>query len=1612
MLKTTKPILTLGRLDLATINNQVLRLDGWVASFNSGSVSGFKVSIAGIEVSKIEQTIGIPSPDIQEIYPYLDSAANARFSIEVPIIQWHFSNSLVIVTPLFNGCEGNLLVTVLNPSLPKPTEEYIALVGSDFEVSYYFLAYFIQMGGLAPTDRVLDIGCGVGRLAYSLAYYLKRPGSYEGFDIIGSLIDWAQKNITPSFPLFKFRPVNIYNQMYNPTGTVQAVDFIFPYADESFDFIFLTSVFTHMQAQEVQHYLEEINRVLKLGGRCLCTCFLLNEESELAISQGRSTLNISYKLEDCFTNDLAVPESAIGYKEALLLEWMEDSGLEVTGKYYGYWSGRSCFTSMEDIVIVEKKRSVKVQTKKTIPLLPVTQPETILKPIEVISSLGSIDVVELNENQGFCLYGWAASLNAGAPDGFKLLIAGKEFVDFELTLGIASPDVKQAYPDIENTENSRFILQIPFNYQQQEQFRNAAIQLTPLFKNREGQVIMNNSSRNNPWNSNQPFSASEMWFAADECNRTINHKIAGENISWLEYVMKKYLAPALGWAPSTKPRHEYRCLLLGANEGHMELALCQQGFIGQIIASDIAEKALSRAKQQIEALGYTNVDYVIADLNTDSFEGKFDYIIAEGVLHHISNIDGCLQMLNSKLLEDSFFIAVEFVGPFRFQLPEIQVRWINTALSILPKSLRPIPRRNDGNLPATPEENLHNYYKPPSEQAIIDFDPSEAICGPMLKKLLPEVFEILEKEGFGGTLLSYMTHYFDFRRANHDEFTFSWLKILIQIEDTLIQNGILDDEFVFYVMKRKISSKSVQYIKEASTESSMNWKSSQSELKQLTPIESQLTGWLEATALVDNQMLRLDGWAASHNLGSMDGVKIYLGGREVNNFQVTLGIPSSDVKQAYPNLVCAENARFSISIDLNAEQQEITPESTVTLTPLFREIQGTPIQTTLSFFYPILEDQKTVNDSSLTGQPLAQFFESLKHDEEQTSETKTEMVSGSSTTIQKIQADLERSCSYLEKIQTGLDCSPSPVQPVQPELAPVTQPIVITETKLHNNNAQNLRSHYPNLLGLSEVSIEKFWQIVNPIIESQLPYANTTTPKISILTPTWNSSLDWFVETALSVLTQSIADWEWCIADDGSKTPEIRSVLADLAKKHPRIKIAFKEPGGISSATNHALNMASADYVCFLDHDDTLAPTALQDSLDKLSEGFDAVYSDEDKIDFSGLDYVECFFKPDWSPEYFRGVMYAGHLLCVRRELALAVGGFKSEYDGVQDYEFLLRISEGTNKIGHISKMLYHWRKIRGSIAGDINAKAGIEPLQQAAVNSHLQRLGLPAKAEPGVGGHRVNINPLPRNQNPLVSIIIAVKDAYVPLEDCLKNIISQSTYPNFEVLVVESETADTPKSLNWQNQVSVKSIKLQQPFTPARAYNLGSKSARGEYLVFLSDIAEILTEDWLRHLLYYAEQPDVGAVGSLLLSADRIVQHAGLVLGDKSTVNWVMKGFPSNSDGYAGSLVCAREVSAVTDSCMMVKKSEFERMGGFSEHFFTQYQDIDFCLRLKKEGKRIILTPRSVLISHEPGRRQGYDDSVDRMLLLDHWEMDIEQGDSHYNPNFDSERNDYTIRA
>jgi GT2 family glycosyltransferase len=413
----------------------------------------------------------------------------------------------------------------------------------------------------------------------------------------------------------------------------------------------------------------------------------------------------------------------------------------------------------------------------------------------------------------------------------------------------------------------------------------------------------------------------------------------------------------------------------------------------------------------------------------------------------------------------------------------------------------------------------------------------------------------------------------------------------------------------------------------------------------------------------------------------------------------------------------------------------------------------------------------------------------------------------------------------------------------------------------------------------------------------------------------------------------------------------------------------------------------------------------------KLSEGYDVVYSDEDKLEDKNGELVEPFFKPAWSPEYFRGVMYVGHLLCVRRELAVRTK-FDSSFDGVQDFEFMLRLSETSPRIGHIPRILYHWRKTPGSIAERTDAKPQIATLQEKAVNAHLARLKLPARATQSPLPHRLELVPLPRETHPRVSIVIPSRDAPEVLGRCLKSIFGKTSYPNFEVVLIDNETTNE-EALALMTRYPVRRIPFPNPFNFSRANNEGAAAAEGDLLVFLNNDTEVVTADWLQHLAYYAEQPEVGAAGALLAYEDRTVQHAGVALGMRGTADHVMRRFPVNVDGYAGNLACAREVSVVTAACLMVRAPLFHKIGGFNPHFFTAYQDVDLCLRLRARGLRIVLTPRALLLHHEfVSRAQSYYDTVDRMLLLDRWEEDIERGDPYYNRNLDLERGDYSRRS
>lgn len=516
-------------------------------------------------------------------------------------------------------------------------------------------------------------------------------------------------------------------------------------------------------------------------------------------------------------------------------------------------------------------------------------------------------------------------------------------------------------------------------------------------------------------------------------------------------------------------------------------------------------------------------------------------------------------------------------------------------------------------------------------------------------------------------------------------------------------------------------------------------------------------------------------------------------------------------------------------------------------------------------------------------------------------------------------------------------------------------------------------------------------------------------PLISVLTPCWNTPPELLVETAVSVFDQTSRGWEWILVDDGSTKTAHLPYIEALVSVCPRVRFARLEKNeGISGATNHALRMANGSYIALLDHDDILHPQALELCLDRLIAGdLDAVYSDSDKVDLMG-NRDEPFYKPGWSPEYFRGVMYVGHLLCVRRELALQAGGFDSRYNGVQDFEFFLRFSERTAKIGHIPKILYHWRRAEGSVAAATSAKGDLGVLQRDAVQSHLNRINQNATANIGAVPHRITVTPSKALSQPRISILIPTKDAPEVLAKCLDSIFAKTSYLNYQVICADNGTTDK-RALEIMNRSGVERLPCPGKFNFSRVNNRAAASATGEFLVFLNNDIEVISPDWLQELLYYAEQPDAGAVGALLLYPNGTVQHAGIALGFRGTADHLLRGAPGDSDGYSGSQSCAREVAAVTAACMMVRASQFHQAGGFNEHYFTAYQDVDFCLSLLAAGKRNIYTPRARLFHHESYTRRDYYDFVDRTLLLDRWQ-DVVDNDPYFNRNFSRNHVDYQI--
>jgi GT2 family glycosyltransferase len=521
-------------------------------------------------------------------------------------------------------------------------------------------------------------------------------------------------------------------------------------------------------------------------------------------------------------------------------------------------------------------------------------------------------------------------------------------------------------------------------------------------------------------------------------------------------------------------------------------------------------------------------------------------------------------------------------------------------------------------------------------------------------------------------------------------------------------------------------------------------------------------------------------------------------------------------------------------------------------------------------------------------------------------------------------------------------------------------------------------------------------------------------PMLSIVTPLYNTPDNFLRACIGSVRDQVYPDWEMILVDDASPDPHARQLAARYAEADPRIKlVARPENGNISKASNDGIAAAQGEFILFLDHDDEISPSALLRFAEEIvaHPEADAIYSDQWKCDEHGR-VIAHHYKPDWSPVFLMGVMYVGHLLGVRADLVRALGGFDSTFDGVQDFEFMLRLSERTHAVRHIPEALYKWRAIAGSLAAGENEKSGIEEKQAQAVNGHIERLGLPfvAQSNPKLG-HRIMLKPSAATPTGKVSIVIPSKDQGEVIGRCLDSIFGLTDYPDFEVIVVDNGTTD-PVALAAFARHPIKHTPFNEKFNYSRANNLGVAQADGEFILLLNNDTEVLDADWLRTLVAYLADPKVGAVGPVLLYPDGRVQHAGVVIGSRGTADHAMRFFPAEVDGYAGSLCCSREVSAVTAACLLMRRSLFHEVGGFSEDYATHYQDVDLCLKIRENNYAIICAAYPKLVHYESlSRKEGGYDRIDRAILIDRWYDQLKTPDPFYNINLNIERLDYSAR-
>jgi glycosyltransferase involved in cell wall biosynthesis len=530
-------------------------------------------------------------------------------------------------------------------------------------------------------------------------------------------------------------------------------------------------------------------------------------------------------------------------------------------------------------------------------------------------------------------------------------------------------------------------------------------------------------------------------------------------------------------------------------------------------------------------------------------------------------------------------------------------------------------------------------------------------------------------------------------------------------------------------------------------------------------------------------------------------------------------------------------------------------------------------------------------------------------------------------------------------------------------------------------------------------------------------------PTVSIVMPTYNTEAKWLRAAIESVIAQIYPHWELCIADDASTQPQVRQVLQEYANRDQRIKVVFREKNGhISAASNSALEIASGDFLGFLDHDDTLATHALFWVVRDINQypNYKLWYSDEDKINENDERY-DPYFKSDWNYDLFLSHNLVTHFAVYRTDLIRKIGGLREGYEGAQDYDLVLRVIEQISpvEIRHIPRVLYHWRAIATSTAVSPDAKPYALLAAQKAIAEHLNRRGMKAEVmdAPEIrGANRVQYQ-LP-SAPPLVSIIIPTHNAVELVRMCVESIVGKTAYKNYEILIINNNS-DDPATLNYMEKLEVagkaRVIDYPHPFNYSAMNNYAVEHARGEVIVLLNNDIEVINGDWLTEMVSHALRPDVGVVGARLWYPDNTLQHGGVVLGIGGVAGHAHKAFPRGNVGYFGRAALLQNFSAVTGACLAVRKAVYLTVGGLdAEHLTVALNDVDFCLKLSELGLRVVWTPYAELYHHESATR-GYEDTPEktaryekeRLYMKNRWENFLLM-DPAYSPNLTLETQDF----